>query len=110
MRVHLHAFKESEILVAESLAGLLSVVLAGGRDIETWSVRSPAVRRWARQRAFLMERHKLSAEEAFDVLCRTSQDRNVNLVTIAEELVTTGPLRHADAATAAGRVGAGRGL
>jgi GAF domain-containing protein len=86
------AFTDSHILVAESLAGLLAVVLAGGRDIDNLERAIASRTAIGQAEGILMERHKLSAAEAFDVLRRASQDRNVKLVTIAEELILTGQL------------------
>ncbi|MBI4899163.1 MAG: GAF and ANTAR domain-containing protein [Actinobacteria bacterium] len=86
------AFNDSEILVAESLAGLLAVVLAEGRDIDNLERAVASRTAIGQAEGILMERHKLSAEEAFDVLRRASQSRNVKLVTVAEELITTGQL------------------
>lgn len=40
----------------------------------------------------LMERHRLTAEQAFAALVRSSQDRNVKLHEIARRLVETGVL------------------
>jgi hypothetical protein len=87
-----NAFTDSGILVAESLARLLAVVLAGGRDIDNLERAVASRTAIGQAEGILMERHKLSAEESFDVLRRASQDRNVKLVTIAEELITTGQL------------------
>lgn len=41
----------------------------------------------------LMERYKLSADRAFAVLVRTSQDGNVKLRDVADQLIHTGELR-----------------
>jgi GAF domain-containing protein len=41
----------------------------------------------------LMERHRITASQAFDVMVHASQRTNVKLRTIAEELVHTGTLR-----------------
>jgi AmiR/NasT family two-component response regulator len=40
----------------------------------------------------LMERHKMKAEEAFDLLVAVSQNQNVKLFTLAERLARTGDL------------------
>jgi GAF domain-containing protein len=45
-----------------------------------------------RAKGILMERHKLTADQAFQVLARTSMQRNRKLRTVADELVTTGHL------------------
>ncbi|WP_432547852.1 GAF and ANTAR domain-containing protein [Kineococcus sp. SYSU DK004] len=44
-------------------------------------------------KGILMERFKVSADQAFALLARVSQDRNQKLHTVAEELVATGHLR-----------------
>ena len=51
-------------------------------------------------KGILMERHRLTAEQAFGVLARVSQERNRKLVDIARELADTGSVsesrRHRD--------------
>lgn len=41
-------------------------------------------------KGILMERRRLTADQAFDVLRRTSQRMNRKLVEVADELVSTG--------------------
>ena len=53
----------------------------------------------------LMERHKLTDDQAFTVLTRTSQNRNTKLRDVADELVTTGLLP--DATSTAGGLSSG---
>jgi AmiR/NasT family two-component response regulator len=43
-------------------------------------------------KGILMERHKITAEEAFTLLRRASQRRNIKLAEIAEAVATTGEL------------------
>jgi GAF domain-containing protein len=43
-------------------------------------------------KGILMERHKLTADQAFQVLAQTSMRTNTKVRTVAEELVTTGVL------------------
>ena len=43
-------------------------------------------------KGILMERHKLTADQAFQVLAQMSMRRNLKLRAIAEELVLTGQL------------------
>jgi AmiR/NasT family two-component response regulator len=43
-------------------------------------------------KGILMERHRLTAEQAFAVLSRASQEANRKLVDIAEALTATGAL------------------
>ncbi|WP_433261672.1 ANTAR domain-containing protein [Micromonospora vinacea] len=45
-------------------------------------------------KGILMERHKLTADEAFAVLARASQNTNRKLVDVARYLTTTGQLTH----------------
>jgi AmiR/NasT family two-component response regulator len=45
-------------------------------------------------KGMLMERHGISADEAFDRLVRISQDTNVKLHTVAERLVGEGDDGH----------------
>jgi AmiR/NasT family two-component response regulator len=39
-----------------------------------------------------MERYKITADQAFDLLSQLSQDRNVKVRELAEELAVTGEL------------------
>jgi AmiR/NasT family two-component response regulator len=43
-------------------------------------------------KGILMERHRLTADQAFQLLARVSMQTNTKLRTVAEELVTTGRL------------------
>lgn len=43
-------------------------------------------------KGILMERDKVTAEEAFDVLCHRSQHLNLKVALVAEHLATTGEL------------------
>jgi AmiR/NasT family two-component response regulator len=45
-------------------------------------------------KGILMERDRLTADEAFDVLSRASQRLNRKLRDIADELTTTGTISH----------------
>ncbi|HEX8629271.1 MAG TPA: GAF and ANTAR domain-containing protein [Catenuloplanes sp.] len=47
-------------------------------------------------KGILMERHKLTGDEAFALLVRASQHTNVKLHEVARELVETGELAHRD--------------
>ncbi len=56
--------------------------------------RSVATRQLIGQaEGMLMERHKLTADEAFAMLVRVSQNGNVKLRDVAEQLVRSGSLR-----------------
>ena len=53
-----------------------------------------------RAEGILMERHRVTAEQAFDMLVRVSQHRNTKLRDIAERLVRSGRLDESTAAPA----------
>ncbi|MEV4297619.1 ANTAR domain-containing protein [Microbispora rosea] len=55
--------------------------------------RSPSATSSARRRASSWNRHKLTADQAFALLVRASQETNTKLADIAEYLVDTGVLR-----------------
>ena len=85
-----HAFGEESEDVGLVLAAHAAVALAGAR-------REDHLRRAVDNRdligqaeGILMERHELTADQAFQVLARVSQQTNRKLVDVAEELTRTG--------------------
>jgi AmiR/NasT family two-component response regulator len=44
-------------------------------------------------KGILMERHKLAADTAFDLLVRVSQEQNRKLRDLADDLVSTGSIQ-----------------
>ncbi|MQA35045.1 GAF and ANTAR domain-containing protein [Modestobacter roseus] len=92
-------FGEADVALAEEVAAFVAVVVgnaeAASRAVEDAANmrRAMATRAVIEQaKGILMERHKITAEQAFTVLTHASQQRNVKLREIADELVATGEL------------------
>ena len=85
-----HAFGEESEDVGPVLAAHAAVALAGAQHEEHLhkAVRSRDL--IGQAKGILMERYKLTAEQAFQVLARASQQSNRKLVEVADELTRTG--------------------
>jgi GAF domain-containing protein len=83
------AFDEDDVTAGLMLAAHAAVALAGSQQVE--QLRTAAVTRTiiGQAQGILMERFGLTADRAFAVLRRVSQDRNVKLQQVAVELVRT---------------------
>jgi GAF domain-containing protein len=82
-------FTTDEIYNGQALAAHVGVALAEARHAENLE-RAVTTRTVIGQaEGILMERFNITAEQAFNVLRRVSQERNVKLNLIAEELVRT---------------------
>ncbi|MGK5552866.1 ANTAR domain-containing protein [Actinomadura kijaniata] len=77
---------------AELLACHASVALAAARANQTLQTAIVSRQLIGEAVGILMERHKLTSRQAFALLARTSQDRNVKLRLLAEHLIATGEL------------------
>ncbi|UOY03164.1 GAF and ANTAR domain-containing protein [Blastococcus sp. PRF04-17] len=89
-----HAFHEGSEDVGLVFASHAAVALAGARH-EANLQRAVSSRDVIGQaKGILMERFKLTADQAFAVLSRTSQETNRKLIDIARELAETGDLPH----------------
>jgi len=94
------AFSAADVVLAEEVAAFVAVVV-GNAEAAARAVQDAAnMRRAMSSRAvieqakgILMERHKVTADQAFTLLTHASQQRNVKLRELAEELVSTGELR-----------------
>ena len=84
------AYNSEDILVAHSLAAHLAVAVAAAREIDHRSLAMVSRLVIGQAEGILMERYKVSAEQAFDLLRHLSEDSNRKLVLVAEELVATG--------------------
>jgi GAF domain-containing protein len=84
------AFDAQALDVAEIYATHASAALANSRTVDSLraAVRSRQV--IGEATGILMERHRIDASGAFDLLVRASQDLNVKLKLIAERVVHTG--------------------
>ncbi len=88
-----NAFDDESEHVGLLFAAHAAVAMSGARQQEQLR-RAIAVRDLIGQaKGVLMERHKLTADQAFALLVRASQQTNSKLVDVAEYLVDTGELR-----------------
>ncbi|MEU2347566.1 GAF and ANTAR domain-containing protein [Modestobacter sp. NPDC049651] len=95
-----HAFSTADVAAGEEVAAFVAVAV-GNAEATARAVQDAAnMRRAMSSRAvieqakgILMERHKVTADQAFTLLTHASQQRNVKLRDLAEELVSTGELR-----------------
>lgn len=84
------AYNSDDILVAHSLAAHLAVAVAAAREIDHRGLAMVSRLEIGQAEGILMERYKMAAEQAFELLRRLSQNSNRKLVLVAEELVATG--------------------
>jgi GAF domain-containing protein len=84
-----HAFSSDDIYHGLALAAHVAVALAASQKEEHLERAVTSRTVIGQAEGILMERFGIDAEQAFNVLRRVSQDRNVKLNLIAEELVRT---------------------
>jgi GAF domain-containing protein len=83
------AFDVDDQAVAHVLARHAAVALGNARKIENLWLAVDARKRIGQAQGILMERFELTADQAFAVLLRYSQDNNVKLRVVADRLVET---------------------
>jgi hypothetical protein len=82
---------ESKVLREESIATRTERLLA--HEVEHLRIAVETRDVIGQAKGILMERHKITADEAFAMLRQRSQALNVKLASIAEHLASTGELR-----------------
>ena len=94
------AFGADDVVVGEEVAAFVAIAVANAEAAaratqDVTDMRQAMVSRSVIEQAkgILMERYKVTAEQAFTLLTHASQRSNVKLRDIAEELTTTGALR-----------------
>ena len=87
-----HAFGEESEDVGLDFAAHAAVALAGARDQQELLKAVTSRDLIGQAKGILMERYRLTADQAFDTLARVSQQTNRKLVDIATELAQTGAL------------------
>jgi GAF domain-containing protein len=83
------AFDLDDQAVAHVLARHAAVALASARKVENLWQAVDARKRIGQAQGILMERFDLNPEQAFAVLLRYSQDNNIKLRAVADQLVET---------------------
>lgn len=87
-----HAFNDDDEALGEAFAAHAAIAFAHAREeaglraaVETREIIGQA-------QGILMERERMTPSQAFSALRRVSQDRNIKLVRVAEQVVETGAL------------------
>ena len=94
-----HSFTEDDLALAEEIAGWVALAVgnaeAAARTSDDLAHMQTAMSSRAvieQAKGILMERHRLTEAQAFDLLIRASQHSNVKLREVADGLVRTGVL------------------
>ncbi len=83
------AFSDDDVAVAHIFARHAAVALASARNLQNLWEAVDARKAVGQAQGILMERFKLSPEQAMSVLLRYSQDGNLKLRVVAEQLIET---------------------
>ncbi len=84
-----HAFTEEDIHDGQALAAHVGVALAAAREVEQLENAVSGRTVIGQATGILMERFDLDADRAFSVLGRMSQQNNVKIRELAQQIVTT---------------------
>ncbi|WP_448613711.1 GAF and ANTAR domain-containing protein [Modestobacter sp. URMC 112] len=87
-----HAFDEEAEEIGQLFASHAAVALAGAEHEEQLRTGMSHRDVIGQAKGILMERHKITADQAFGVLARVSQEMNRRLLDIAVEMTGTGSL------------------
>jgi GAF domain-containing protein len=100
---HVDAFGEEDITLGQEVAGWVAVAVGNAHHAartaeDLADMRAAMVARAVIEQAkgILMERHKITEDDAFRVLARASQTTNRKLRVVADRLVRTGALSGVD--------------
>lgn len=88
----LHAFDDDTARIAELFAAHAAVATAAAQNVQHLTAALKNRDAIGQAKGILMERHRLSADEAFVVLRRASQRSNAKLADVALVLIETGVL------------------
>ena len=84
------AYNSEDLLTADALAAHLAVAASNGRELDHRGVAIVNRTMIGQAEGILMERYKVTAEQAFAMLREQSQRTNLKLARIAEDLTSTG--------------------
>jgi GAF domain-containing protein len=87
-----HAFDEEAIGLAEVFAAHATLALVGAEEVRNLTAMASSRDVIGQAKGILMERFKLTNQEAFAVLVRLSQHHNIKLRVLCEQLNETGVL------------------
>lgn len=95
-----HAFDDGDVALGQEVAAFVAITVGNAESAarattDVANMRQAMLSRSVIEQAkgILMERYKITSEQAFTLLTHASQRSNVKLRDIAEELTTTGVLR-----------------
>jgi anti-anti-sigma factor len=91
------SFTTSDLAVATTFARHASIALASSEEVFNLKIAVDSRNLLGQAQGILMERFKIDADRAFDVLRRYSQSRNVKLSVIAQQVVDEQHLPESDA-------------
>ena len=86
------AFTDESEHIGLLLASHAAIAAAGAQKLEHATIALATRDIIGQAKGILMERFKLTADQAFDVLAKVSQDTNRKLYAVAEDLTRTGTL------------------
>jgi len=84
------AYSGEDLIVAQSLAAHLAVAVAGGRDMDNRTIAMVNRTVIGQAEGILMERHRITADQAFELLRDASAQSGNRVLRVAEELTRTG--------------------
>lgn len=85
-----HAYSGEDLIVAQSLAAHLAVAVAGGREMDNRTIAMVNRTVIGQAEGILMERHRITADQAFELLRDASAKSGNRVLRVAEELTRTG--------------------
>ena len=97
---HPHAFDAESEDIARVLAAHAAVAVSGAQEEQNLRRAVDSRDLIGQAKGILMERHRLTADQAFAVLAQASTRTNRKLIDVAEELTTTGVATGTDLRTA----------
>ena len=86
------AFDDDSAALAAVFAAHATLALTGVRDVRNLTAMADTRDSIGQAKGILMERHQLTADQAFQLLVRTSQASNTKLRDLCHHLITTGRL------------------
>lgn len=90
--VQRNAFDDETAGLAAVLAAHATIALIGVNDVRNLAAKADHRDLIGQAKGVLMERHELTAGQAFQLLVRASQNTNVKLRDVCQRLTTTGRL------------------
>lgn len=88
------AFDDAAAALAEVFAAHATVALTGVHQVRNLTAMADTRDSIGQAKGILMERHRLTADQAFQLLVRASQTSNIKLRDLCHDLTTTGRLPH----------------